>query len=76
MAAFRGAFLRGAIAVAGMVVSLVAMPARAQAATTNVPCDPTALKNAITSANSGDTLVLAHNWGPTPRVVASTTRAR
>lgn len=61
MAAFRGACLRGAIAVAGMVVSLVAMPATAQAATTNVPCDPTALKDAITGANSGDTLVLAHN---------------
>ncbi|MFH9967568.1 hypothetical protein ACH4PR_40430 [Streptomyces mirabilis] len=61
MAAFRGACLRGAIAVAGMVVSLVAMPATAQAATTNVPCDPTALKNAITGAHSGDTLVLAHN---------------
>ncbi|MFC9280817.1 hypothetical protein [Streptomyces collinus] len=59
MAAFRCACLRGAIAVAGMVASLVAVPATAQAATTNVPCDPTALKNAITGAHSGDTLVLA-----------------
>ncbi|MEU4037845.1 right-handed parallel beta-helix repeat-containing protein [Streptomyces collinus] len=60
MAAFRGACLRGALAVAGMVAGLVAMPATAQAATTNVPCDSTALKNAIAGANSGDTLVLAH----------------
>lgn len=60
MAVFRGACLRGVTAVASVVAGLVAIPATAHAATTHVPCDPTALKNAITAASPGDTLVLAH----------------
>ncbi|WP_137813787.1 hypothetical protein [Gandjariella thermophila] len=41
------------------MVAVLAIPSTAQAAVTNVICDPVALQTAITSAASGDTLVLA-----------------
>ena len=53
------AFLSGAAVATAGLTALLLMPATAQATTTNVSCDPTALNTAITSARSGSTLALA-----------------
>jgi hypothetical protein len=54
-------WLRGMIAAGALAASLLLLPTTAEAASINVPCDPTggALQSAIMNAMSGDTLVLA-----------------
>jgi hypothetical protein len=54
-----GTFRSGAAVATAGLTALLFMPATAHAATTNVPCDPTALNTTITNASSGSILVLA-----------------